>query len=448
MKSFTPLTLSISLALLSTSALAASHDGQEEAAFPLAGASLLVVAPANGTAPSNSSSSSNTTAAPVEYNGTALWFTEGGAMGACGTYSTDDDLVVGLSSEFWPNTSVISPLCGQYLKITYPTTGKSIVALIADAAGKNYTTLTQAAFKSFAPLDIGELLVTFSFLNSSMLTNATSTANSTVAAAVASALPASAVPQVAVSTAAATNAANVNNVAQALALPVATPTAVEAAAASAKALAASAASAASSSSAAAAIASANAAQKLNAENAASSSSAAAAQASQDAATAAASQAASQAKQAAASAAAAASSKAAAAAAKASQDAAAAVAAATKTADALLGQVTGAVGSAVKTYTGGFATYYLQNGVAGACGKVNPDSALIIAIDSAMYANGANCGRSITITRTDTGQSVTATVADECPTCENGTSLDLSEGAFNKIATVAEGMVPMSWHFNN
>ena len=58
----------------------------------------------------------------------------------------------------------------------------------------------------------------------------------------------------------------------------------------------------------------------------------------------------------------------------------------------------------------------------------------------MYDNGANCGRSITITRTDTGQSVTATVADECPTCENGTSLDLSEGAFEQIATKAEGMV--------
>lgn len=46
------------------------------------------------------------------------------------------------------------------------------------------------------------------------------------------------------------------------------------------------------------------------------------------------------------------------------------------------------------------------------GAVNLDSAKIIAIDSAMYDNGGNCGRSITITRTDNGATVTATVADE------------------------------------
>ena len=55
--------------------------------------------------------------------------------------------------------------------------------------------------------------------------------------------------------------------------------------------------------------------------------------------------------------------------------------------------------------------------------------------------------------------------DECPTCDNGTSLDLSVGAFTQIATEEEGevcrlplkfisgsnsniKVPISWQFND
>ncbi|KAM0748658.1 barwin-like endoglucanase [Meredithblackwellia eburnea MCA 4105] len=122
--------------------------------------------------------------------------------------------------------------------------------------------------------------------------------------------------------------------------------------------------------------------------------------------------------------------------------------ATHTVQAAAVQTTAASSSSSQTYTGGYATFYTQNGVAGACGKVNPDSALIIAQDSRMYNNGANCGRSITLTRTDNGASVTAVIADECPTCETATSLDLSVGAFTKIATEEEGMVPISWHYND
>ena len=58
----------------------------------------------------------------------------------------------------------------------------------------------------------------------------------------------------------------------------------------------------------------------------------------------------------------------------------------------------------------------------------------------MYNGGKNCGRSILITRTDTGKQVTAVVADMCPTCDNDTSLDLSLGAFNAIASESEGLV--------
>ncbi len=36
------------------------------------------------------------------------------------------------------------------------------------------------------------------------------------------------------------------------------------------------------------------------------------------------------------------------------------------------------------------------------------------------------------------------VADECPSCENANSIDLSVGAFTAIATEAEGMIPITW----
>lgn len=62
-----------------------------------------------------------------------------------------------------------------------------------------------------------------------------------------------------------------------------------------------------------------------------------------------------------------------------------------------------------TYTG-IATWYTQNGNAGACGTVNPDSARIIALYTSAYANGDNCGRSVVIKNLDDGTQTTATVA--------------------------------------
>jgi len=104
----------------------------------------------------------------------------------------------------------------------------------------------------------------------------------------------------------------------------------------------------------------------------------------------------------------------------------------------------------QTFTDGFATFFYQNGVAGACGNVNPDSALIAAIDQDRYgtAGGASslCGKQIHITNSQNGKSVVVTVADDCPTCNNGDSIDLSTGAFDMIADEATGMVPISWYF--
>ncbi|CAK5277397.1 unnamed protein product [Mycena citricolor] len=112
----------------------------------------------------------------------------------------------------------------------------------------------------------------------------------------------------------------------------------------------------------------------------------------------------------------------------------------------------------QVFTGGHGTWFTQNGVAGgqifvsnassvlsligsaACGTVHKDSDLIVALDTAMYKNGDNCGRKIQITNLANGQTVDATVADECPTCDNNTSVDMSEAVFTKLAALSVGLI--------
>lgn len=101
-------------------------------------------------------------------------------------------------------------------------------------------------------------------------------------------------------------------------------------------------------------------------------------------------------------------------------------------------------------TGGFATFFYQNGVAGACGTVHNDNDMIAAIDGDRYgdlgARSSLCGKQVSITNTKNGKSVTVTIADACPTCDNSNSIDLSSGAFQQIATLDEGIVPIAWKF--
>ncbi|GAA5912669.1 hypothetical protein JCM5296_006050 [Sporobolomyces johnsonii] len=94
---------------------------------------------------------------------------------------------------------------------------------------------------------------------------------------------------------------------------------------------------------------------------------------------------------------------------------------------------------------GQATYFYQGGVAGACGTVHSDSDYIVALDSAMYGSGEYCGKSLTIY--GNGNSVTATVADECPSCASSGSLDLSLAAFEALASTSVGVVSITWSWN-
>jgi rare lipoprotein A (peptidoglycan hydrolase) len=57
-----------------------------------------------------------------------------------------------------------------------------------------------------------------------------------------------------------------------------------------------------------------------------------------------------------------------------------------------------------------------------------------------------CGKQVKITNTQNKKTVTATIADECPGCKNAESIDLSQGAFDKIASAAQGEVSSEYIF--
>lgn len=58
-----------------------------------------------------------------------------------------------------------------------------------------------------------------------------------------------------------------------------------------------------------------------------------------------------------------------------------------------------------------ATFFTQNGVAGACGTVHKDSDIVCALDTPTYANGKHCGQKVAITNLKTGITVDVLVAD-------------------------------------
>lgn len=110
------------------------------------------------------------------------------------------------------------------------------------------------------------------------------------------------------------------------------------------------------------------------------------------------------------------------------------------------QTSASGGGGGDVHNGGVATFFFQNGVAGACGAVHQDTDLICAMDSILYEQQDLCGKKVLITNTQNGKSVTVTVRDECPTCNNANSIDLSHGAFGMIATYDQGQVPIKWEF--
>ncbi|KLT41825.1 hypothetical protein CC85DRAFT_261304 [Cutaneotrichosporon oleaginosum] len=109
--------------------------------------------------------------------------------------------------------------------------------------------------------------------------------------------------------------------------------------------------------------------------------------------------------------------------------------------------------------GGEATFYAQTdgGLTGACGDVHSDSDLVVALSTKgqWYPNTGEkspyCGRQVQIWPAGSfagqGNVVTATVADACPTCSNGNSIDLSYGTWDAMGISRDvGVVPIDWKF--
>jgi len=100
--------------------------------------------------------------------------------------------------------------------------------------------------------------------------------------------------------------------------------------------------------------------------------------------------------------------------------------------------------------GGIATFFYQNGNLGACGENHTDYELLAAIDQGRYGNSGNasplCGKQVEIINIQNGKSVVVPIKDDCPTCKNYNSIDLSVAAFEKLATKDKGEVDIKWRF--
>ncbi|KAF8902709.1 riboflavine-aldehyde-forming enzyme [Mucidula mucida] len=92
---------------------------------------------------------------------------------------------------------------------------------------------------------------------------------------------------------------------------------------------------------------------------------------------------------------------------------------------------------------GDATYYYPNGGYGACGQPLQNSDHVVALASAQYSSGANCGRQIRVNYN--GKSVTARVADLCAGCVSG-DVDLTSSAFEVLAPLSVGRMRVTWDY--
>ncbi|CDR98905.1 hypothetical protein [Sporisorium scitamineum] len=90
---------------------------------------------------------------------------------------------------------------------------------------------------------------------------------------------------------------------------------------------------------------------------------------------------------------------------------------------------GAAAAPLAKRSSGQATYYAAG--LGACGWTNSGSDFIVAMNAPEWNGGANCGKTITITNTQNGNTQQAQVVDLCPGCSWG-SLDMSTSLFSAL----------------
>jgi hypothetical protein len=78
----------------------------------------------------------------------ATSYYQAGNAGACGLYSQDSDVVVGLPLEFYNETGSVSPYCGSYVVVINPANNETVTSRVADAsATSDLLSLSQATWK-------------------------------------------------------------------------------------------------------------------------------------------------------------------------------------------------------------------------------------------------------------------------------------------------------------
>src|SRR5262249_32970977 len=99
-------------------------------------------------------------------------------------------------------------------------------------------------------------------------------------------------------------------------------------------------------------------------------------------------------------------------------------------------------AAVPAAETGDGTYYAADGTGNCSFDASPDDLMVAAMNDPDYQNASWCGACAQVDGPD--GSVTVRIVDRCPECKHG-DLDLSPQAFAKLAPIARGRIPITWH---
>jgi len=91
---------------------------------------------------------------------------------------------------------------------------------------------------------------------------------------------------------------------------------------------------------------------------------------------------------------------------------------------------------------GEGTYYSADGTGNCSFEASPNDLMVAALNAPDYQSAALCGACLEVSGPN--GTVTVRVVDQCPECKHG-DLDLSPQAFQKLAPLSAGRVPITWH---
>jgi len=79
---------------------------------------------------------------------------------------------------------------------------------------------------------------------------------------------------------------------------------------------------------------------------------------------------------------------------------------------------------------------------GSCGYPAGQDKLIVAMPMDIMADKGNCGKCVQVNHE--GKSVTVKVTDSCPACKEHGRIDLSDTAFEQLASKDKGIIDITW----